>query len=229
MEQSNKAGWFPRIFSVSINVVGIFENGSNPLVSSHAVIPMLYISDFSVYPERFCSNTSGANQFKPLMLFCGKSYMSRVLSPCVIKQVHSRKPHSTAFVWFSKIWLARIARCMKPFLCKYSRPSRTSRRMKLTNISGKPAIQTDILNDVIVWFICFGHRAIATMVWQTYRLKSNCSLHRDKNCSTWSATQHIRPSYLQMPYVWIANVVNWKTASSLFLPSILINKLWLYR
>lgn len=41
VEQSRSAGWLPRIFSVSMNVVGIFENGSKPFANSHVVIPIL--------------------------------------------------------------------------------------------------------------------------------------------------------------------------------------------
>lgn len=41
VEQSKSVGWLPRIFSVSMNVVGILTNGSNPLASSHAVMPRL--------------------------------------------------------------------------------------------------------------------------------------------------------------------------------------------
>jgi hypothetical protein len=35
-------------------VVGMSKNGTTPFASSHAVIPMLYTSDFSLYPRKFC-------------------------------------------------------------------------------------------------------------------------------------------------------------------------------
>lgn len=53
VELSSKCGGAPRTFSVNINVFDVPSYGIIPLASSHVVIPMLYISDFSLYPCKF--------------------------------------------------------------------------------------------------------------------------------------------------------------------------------
>lgn len=53
--QSNKLGAHPLTFSTSIKVGSTSANGSLPFANSQQTMPRLYISDFSLYPEKLSS------------------------------------------------------------------------------------------------------------------------------------------------------------------------------
>jgi hypothetical protein len=66
------------------------------------------MSDFSQYPSRFCSSSSGAIQLIEFSAFCGRLWSDLMRLPLDNSDVACLNPAKTAFVWFRRIDEARI-------------------------------------------------------------------------------------------------------------------------